>query len=117
MRNHGPSIEPFRSGLLMLAAVVIAVCGMASVGLAATITGGTGPDPFAAPHVGRCFPAGKWAPAPDGIRPCVRVTRVYEDGSFKAAVSDASGVVRYSLGVGVPDAYECQSGAAPAACD
>lgn len=75
-------------------------------------------DPTAQLH-GRCFPAAKWGgetTADDNTRPCVRVMRVYEDGSFKVAVQDADGPVRYSLGVGVPDAYECRTGAAPAAC-
>ena len=50
-----------------------------------------------------CFPAAQWAPAPDSIRPCVRIARLYEDGSFKATVSDADGTIRYSVGVGAQD--------------
>ncbi len=53
-----------------------------------------------------CFPAKLWDGTeqhPDSVRPCVRVTRIYEDGSFKFAVSDADGTVRYSGGVGAQD--------------
>lgn len=56
-----------------------------------------------APKLGRCFPAKQWGPAPDGLRPCVALRRIYEDGSFKFAVSDADGTVRYSGGVGASD--------------
>jgi hypothetical protein len=55
---------------------------------------------------GRCFPAKEWdgsERAPDGVRPCVQVRRVYEDGSFKFAVLDANGTVRYTAGVGALD--------------
>lgn len=54
---------------------------------------------------GLCLPASVWdgsEQAPDSQRPCVQVTRVYEDGSFKARVLDRNGTVRYSLGVGNP---------------
>jgi len=52
---------------------------------------------------GRCFPAAKWGPAADGLRPCVKVTRIYEDGSFGFRVSDANGTTRYTSGVGALD--------------
>lgn len=52
---------------------------------------------------GRCFPAAKWGPASDGLRPCVEVTRIYEDGSFTYRVSDANGTERYTSGVGALD--------------
>lgn len=52
-----------------------------------------------------CFPAKLWN-APDRLRPCARVLSVIEDGSLRIAVLDASGVVRYEIGVGVPDRYE-----------
>lgn len=55
----------------------------------------------ASPRV--CFPAAQWGPAPDSVRPCVRITRVLEDGSFTYAVSDASGTTRYTAGVGALD--------------
>lgn len=54
-----------------------------------------------APRV--CFDAAKWGPAPQSKAPCVRVTRVMEDGSFRFAVSDRSGHVRYVSGVGALD--------------
>jgi hypothetical protein len=50
-----------------------------------------------------CFPAGKLGPAPQRYAPCVRIRRVYEDGSFTYAVSDRDGTVRYSAGVGALD--------------
>ncbi len=50
-----------------------------------------------------CFPVGKWGPAPQRYAPCVRIRRVYEDGSFTFAVSDRDGTVRYSSGVGALD--------------
>ncbi|HEX7246395.1 MAG TPA: hypothetical protein VF245_12620 [Solirubrobacterales bacterium] len=51
---------------------------------------------------GRCFSAAKWD-ASDGLRPCVEVTRIYEDGSFTYRVSDANGTERYTSGVGALD--------------
>lgn len=50
-----------------------------------------------------CFPAAKWGPAPRSDAPCVKVTRVYEDGSFSFAVSDKGGTIRYTSGVGALD--------------
>lgn len=52
-----------------------------------------------------CFTLDDWN-APQGKRPCVEVKRVYEDGSFVVKVTDASGTVRYTRGVGVPNSYE-----------
>lgn len=54
------------------------------------------------PNVGRCFPAASWD-AEQGKRPCVRVLRVEEDGSFRFRVSDADGTERYTSGVGALD--------------
>lgn len=50
-----------------------------------------------------CFPKKDWGPAPDRIRPCVRITGVEEDGSFSYSVSDGDGTVRYTAGVGALD--------------
>jgi hypothetical protein len=50
-----------------------------------------------------CFPANRWGPAPQQYRPCVQISRLYEDGSFKYRVSDFNGTVRYSGGVGAED--------------
>lgn len=50
-----------------------------------------------------CFDVGEWGPAPDRYAPCVRIRRVYEDGSFTYAVSDRDGTVRYVNGVGALD--------------
>ena len=63
----------------------------------------------------RCFPERLWDDTP-GLRPCVTVTKIYEDGSFLVVVSDANGTARYARGVGVPDKYECRTGRVPAAC-
>lgn len=49
-----------------------------------------------------CFPAGKWD-ARDAVRPCARITAVYEDGSVEVAVSDADGDVRWRSQVGALD--------------
>lgn len=40
---------------------------------------------------GACFNADDWGPAADRKRPCVTITRIWEDGSFCAEVADASG--------------------------
>lgn len=72
--------------------------------------------PSASKHTKRtCIPERVWEDTP-GLRPCARIVRVYEDGSIELSVSDANGTERYSIGVGVPDWYECQTGRAPAAC-
>lgn len=56
-------------------------------------------------HQRTCFPKRLWSTGtvPAGYRPCARVTKVYEDGSTVVAVSDASGVVRYTYSVGAKD--------------
>src|SRR5215471_3727553 len=64
---------------------------------------GSDPHPPRVRHA-RCFTLDDWN-APDGRRPCVKVTRVYEDGSFTVKVLDANGTVRYTRGVGVPSSY------------
>jgi hypothetical protein len=48
-----------------------------------------------------CFSKKLWS-ADDQDRPCVRVIRVEEDGSFQASVSDANGTPRYTVGVANP---------------
>lgn len=51
----------------------------------------------------RCFPAKLWNADPS-YRPCVVIRRVYEDGSFRAAVYDADGEhARFTVGVGARD--------------
>lgn len=49
-----------------------------------------------------CFPAAKWD-APNAKRPCARIVRVFEDGSVRVRVEDASGQLRYRAGVGARD--------------
>jgi hypothetical protein len=46
-----------------------------------------------------CFSKKLWS-TDDQNRPCVRVLRVEEDGSFRAAVSNASGNRRFTVSVG-----------------
>jgi len=52
-----------------------------------------------------CFPKQDWrgGPVDDQWRPCVRVTRLFEDGSFHVQVQDANGTTRYGFGVGARD--------------
>lgn len=50
----------------------------------------------------RCFKLSRWNAEP-GLRPCVTVTRIYEDGSFAYRTSDANGTERYTSGVGALD--------------
>lgn len=88
----------------VFAASCIAIGGLVGVVGAAGFNGGTAVSSGTTTRA--CFPAHSWN-APQRLRPCVRIVRVEEDGSFKAAVSDHDGTVRYSLGVGVPDSYEC----------
>jgi hypothetical protein len=80
---------------LTLAAVVLCAAALCAVAFAQA--------PRSTGHPLTCFPASQWGPASDGLRPCVRVTRLYEDGSFHFAVSDANGTVRYDAGVGALD--------------
>lgn len=47
---------------------------------------GAGHHPY--PRV--CFPAKKWAPAPDRDRPCVYI-HLYEDGTFRSQVEQFDG--------------------------
>jgi len=78
---------------LAIAAVALAGFGASQVATAAN----TAPSPRT------CFAAKNWGPAPESVRPCVRITRVEEDGSFEFSVSDADGTVRYTSGVGALD--------------
>lgn len=95
-------------------AIALSWLVFAGSALAFANTGGFPATTNPIPH-GRCMSAAAWN-APDGLRPCAQVRRVYEDGSVKLAVMDANGTTRYTLGVGVPNGYECRTGAAPAAC-
>lgn len=66
---------------------------------------------FAAPYdndpprfFSKCFSKQSWSSGtvPVTKRPCVRITRVEEDGSFTALVASADGTDRASVGVGNP---------------
>lgn len=52
-----------------------------------------------------CFPAAKWntGTVPASKRPCARIVRVFEDGSVRIRVEDASGSLRYGAGIGARD--------------
>lgn len=91
---------PIRMWMLCVALPCIVLLSIAGV---ATAVEGSTPDVTAkhAPRV--CFPAAKWGPAPKRYAPCVKITKVFEDGSFSFAVSDKDGVVRYTAGVGALD--------------
>lgn len=79
---------------------VLFVLGVHVLGLLGL--GGTG-EANAGPHGSRvCFASSSWD-APQGLRPCARILRVQEDGSFSYAVEDANGTVRYSASVGALD--------------
>ncbi len=95
MNMHRPA---FIVRLSLLALVAIACLATATAkGLSRGI-----PDTTAAHAPRVCFPAGKWD-APQGQSPCIRVTRVYEDGSFTFSVSNKGGTVRYVGGIGAQD--------------
>lgn len=85
--------------VLALVALMLAMGALGHSVMAAS-TGGN-----SAPSSRVCFPFGKWngGTVPYSKAPCARITRVYEDGSFKFAVSDHDGTVRYSGGVGAAD--------------
>lgn len=94
----------------LLVDLCIVVVALAHIGpLAGAIDGTAAPSAaVATPRVERvstsrvCFPASKWD-ANDALRPCAKITRVYEDGSVQIAVSDANGTVRYTTGIGALD--------------
>ena len=83
--------------------IAVALCSAPlalGAGGAAIAGSGAIEAPQSQPRV--CFPRADWGAKP-ALRPCARITRVYEDGSVKLAVSDASGTVRWSVGVGARD--------------
>lgn len=93
-----------RARIVVTIAIVSVFAILATVGVGSADQ--TGSPIEGAPGKRVCFPAAKWGPVPDQYRPCVRILRVQEDGSFGVSVSDGDGVERYTLGVGVPDRYE-----------
>ena len=48
-----------------------------------------------------CFPSSAWN-ADDRERPCVAITRLYEDGSARLIVTDAEGDLRYRTSISDP---------------
>lgn len=94
---RGSIREVFTKSFISLAVMAAVIAAVAVSTSALAGFGGV-----AAPVAGKCFPASKWG-ATAGERPCVEVTRVYEDGSFKFRVADANGTTRYSGGVGAAD--------------
>lgn len=91
-RHSSPRPTP-RPVSPVLLAPIIAVLIMAAIGLGATIAEAHTPHPTDS----ACFKASEWGPAPDTIRPCVRIVgNSPEGGALRFKVSDASGVVRYT---------------------
>ena len=86
-----------RSLALVAIAVTVAVLALFTLGSRSSVTAATGAD-----HPRTCFPISKWDANP-GLRPCARVTRVFEDGSLRVRVEDADGHIRYRAGVGARD--------------
>lgn len=81
--------------------LIISRAAIAAIMAAALLGAATGAaHALRAPSPRVCFPARHWAPAPDSVRPCARILRVYEDGSLRLGVYDADGTVRYTFGVG-----------------
>lgn len=73
--------------------VIAAVCIVGIFALILLTGQSDGAEQSSSP--GACFPAKAWS-GNDAERPCVELTRIYEDGSFTYKVGEASGTVRYS---------------------
>jgi hypothetical protein len=73
-----------------------AICGLALLAIAAVLSVSADAAPrTAAPTYDRsCIGAAGWGPAPDSERPCVRVARLFEDGSGLLVQEDAAGTYR-----------------------
>ncbi len=87
-----------RISLLVVSALALVVLCLAWIGVSAAAKHCPKPQPSRV-----CFPQAKWGPAPERFRPCVQVLRVFEDGSFSYAVTDADGTERYTAGIGALD--------------
>ena len=98
---YGSARFPVIAVFPFLAVVLIAAAGVVSEAASAGSSGGTVEGTAHAPRV--CFSKSDWGPAPDSKRPCVKITKLYEDGSFRVSVTDGDGTVRYSTGVGALD--------------
>jgi len=84
----------------LVLALLAAAFLVAALGIAAAPSRGES-DRHAAGRV--CFDPDDWGPAKYRFAPCVRIAKLYEDGSFKAVVSDYGGTIRYSIGIGARD--------------
>lgn len=83
--------------LAIVFVLIVHVAGLLGIGGTGEAYAGTDPSPSRV-----CFSAQSWD-ADDLERPCVRIVRVFEDGSFRAVVTDAGGTFRYAAGVGAED--------------
>lgn len=93
LRPEPPTTSP------ILWVPIVACLIMALIGAVATVAEGAAPYPTDR----ECASAKTWGPAPDSVRPCVRlVGNKPEGGAVRFTVSDASGVVRYSGYVNTP---------------
>lgn len=74
-------MNQFRNSILASVTFFLCVCAVALA------------LPTKSPHVEHdaCFSASEWGPADDALRPCVDITRIWEDGSFCVKVADYSG--------------------------
>lgn len=89
LSNRPPSRRPTLVAIIATVAVLV----LLTLGTRSSVTAATGAD-----HPRTCFPVSKWDANP-GLRPCARVTRVFEDGSLRVQVEDADGDFRYRAGV------------------
>lgn len=104
IRNAYADPSPEGTGLRMGTLIVLACGVLMAISVIAIAAKSSGTPDTTAKHAPRvCFPAAKWGPALKRYAPCVKVTRVYEDGSFSFSVSDKGGTVRYTSGVGALD--------------
>lgn len=98
--NRNPHESDARYAARMWTLLVGLPClALCIIGIIASVAEAAAPTPT--DH--RCFKASEWGPAPDAIRPCVRlVGNSPEGGAVRFAVKDASGVVRYTGYVNTP---------------
>jgi hypothetical protein len=83
-----------------LAAAVIILPFGAAVGLGHGSASAEPPNTHSAPRV--CFDRERWGPVAPAHRPCLRIVRLFEDGSALLQGSDADGSHRYTVPVGTP---------------
>lgn len=88
--------------IVALAACLVLALLAAAPHIGGGSAGSTSGDVQLVPDARTCFPLPRWQAAP-GRRPCARIARVWEDGSVRVVVSDASGAERFTFGYGAAD--------------